>query len=104
MFAKISKPAQSTESEILSEEQMSGFILLEVLIAMSLVLSVWIGSVSIYHSLILQLGKEQEKRMQIHQELDQHEIEQSQKGIHDSARMPHRNRPITDSNSPVDKK
>lgn len=79
MFTKISKPAQSTASVSPSKEQMSGFILLEVLIVMGLVLSVWIGSVSTYHSLILQLGKEQEKRMQIHQELDQHEIEQSQK-------------------------
>lgn len=80
MPQQLLKNAQSAQSKTQTEGQAGGFILLEVLLAMSLVLIGWIGSVNTYQALILRMGQEQQKRVHIHQELDQHEIEQSQKG------------------------
>lgn len=78
---------QCPQVEANSLDQMGGFILLEVLVAMSLVLGAWIGSVHAYQILVLRMGNEQQKRLQIYQELDQHELEQLQKGINESARV-----------------
>ena len=79
MPQQLLKNAQSAQSKTQTEGQAGGFILLEVLLAMSLVLIGWIGSVNTYQALILRMGQEQQKRVHIYQELDQHEIEQSQK-------------------------
>ncbi|OYY52339.1 MAG: hypothetical protein B7X83_07750 [Polynucleobacter sp. 17-46-58] len=79
MPQQLLKNAQSAQSKTQTEGQAGGFILLEVLLAMSLVLTVWIGSVNTYQVLVLRMGQEQQKRVHIHQESDQHEIKQSQK-------------------------
>jgi len=85
----------------------NGFILLEVLAAMSLVAISWIGLGNAYQLLVLRLGQEQDKRLQIHQELDQHEIhqhklQQSRLPINESARVSRRNRYIPNTSCPID--
>jgi type II secretory pathway component PulJ len=52
----------------------NGFILLEVLVAMSLVASSWVGLSNIYQGMILRLGQLQEKKMELKKEMDQHEL------------------------------
>jgi Tfp pilus assembly protein PilV len=82
----------------------NGFILLEVLVAMSLVAISWIGLGNTYQLLVLRLGQEQYKRLQIHQELDQHELQQSQLLINESTRVSRRNRYIPNTSRPTDQK
>lgn len=55
----------------------NGFILLEVLVLMSLIATSWITLGDTYQALGLRFMREQEKRVQIKRELDQHEITQS---------------------------
>jgi hypothetical protein len=55
----------------------NGFILLEVLVLMSLIATSWITLGDTHQALGLRFMREQEKRIQIKQELDQHEITQS---------------------------
>ncbi|MFZ3039738.1 MAG: hypothetical protein WA115_08095 [Polynucleobacter sp.] len=57
--------------------QSHGFALLEVLVAMTLVVTSWISLGNTYQKLVLSMGQLREKRVQIHQELDQHEISQA---------------------------
>jgi type II secretory pathway component PulJ len=57
-----------------SNPKANGFILLEVLVAMSLVASSWMGLSNIYQGMILRLGQLQEKRVELRQEMDQHEL------------------------------
>ncbi len=57
--------------------QSHGFVLLEVLVAMTLVVTSWISLGNTYQKLVLSMGQLREKRVQIHQELDQHEISQA---------------------------
>lgn len=52
----------------------SGFILLEVLIAMSLVATSWMALGNSFQHLILRLGQLQEKIVQMKKELDQYEM------------------------------
>ena len=52
----------------------NGFILLEVLVAMSLVASSWVGLSNIYQGVILRLAQLQEKKMELKKEMDQHEL------------------------------
>ena len=84
----------------------NGFILLEVLVAMSLVAISWIGLGNAYQLLVLRLGQEQDKRLQIHQELNQHEmhqhkLQQSRLLINESARVSRRNRYIPNTTRPI---
>ena len=51
-----------------------GFILLEVLVAMSLVASSWIGLSNTYQGMILRLGQLQEKRVELRKQMDRHEL------------------------------
>ena len=78
-----------------------GFILLEVLVAMSMILGVWIASVGIYHRLAFNLVKQESKRSQLRKEMDTFEIQEqvranldlSIKGLsNDTARVSDRNR------------
>ena len=55
-------------------ESSQGFILLEVLIAMSLVLTSWLVLSHTYQALALRFGQLQEQRMQSKKESDQFEI------------------------------
>lgn len=57
--------------------QANGFVLLEVLIAMSLIATSWISLGNTYQKLVLVMGQLGARRVQIHQELDQHEIAQA---------------------------
>jgi Tfp pilus assembly protein PilV len=52
----------------------NGFILLEVLLAMSLVATSWMALGNSFQHMILRLGQLQEKRVQMKKELDQHEL------------------------------
>ena len=52
----------------------NGFILLEVLVAMSLVASIWVGLSNTYQGMILRLGQLQEKRAELRKEMDIHEL------------------------------
>ena len=78
-----------------------GFILLEVLIAMSLILGAWVTSVEAYQRLALKLAQQEAKRLQLRKELDVFETQErvranshlpSKSVIHESARMSGRNR------------
>ena len=52
----------------------NGFILLEVLVAMSLVATSWMALGNSFRHLILRLGQLQEKRVEMKKELDQYEM------------------------------
>ena len=109
MPKKIPRDKNCSQSVPVLTYKKNGFILLEVLVAMSLVAISWIGLGNAYQLLILRLGQEQHKRLKIHQELDQHEIhqhklQQFRLSINESARVPHRNRHITHTTRPIDQK
>jgi type II secretory pathway pseudopilin PulG len=88
-------------------EQSNGFILLEVLVAMSLVTSSWMALGNTYQQMVLRLGQLQEQRVQMKQSLDQHELallataqskklsHRSRKQLHESTGMSRRSRPIS---------
>ena len=78
-----------------------GFILLEVLVAMSMILGVWMASVGVYQRLALNLAQQESKRSQLGKELDVFETQERARAnahlpgktlIHESARMSGRNR------------
>lgn len=78
--------------------QANGFVLLEVLVAMSLIATSWISLGNTYQKLVLVMGQLGARRVQIHQELDQHEIAQAEAGkivsreslLNESTGVPHR--------------
>lgn len=61
-----------------SKGQAPGFVLLEVLVAMTLITTSSISLGHTYQKLVLSMGQVREKRVQTHQELDQHEITQAE--------------------------
>lgn len=65
---------QKSLSPIDLNAQANGFILLEVLLAMSLVASSWIGLSNTYHAMTLRLSQLQEKRIALRKEMDWHEL------------------------------
>ena len=80
-----------------------GFILLEVLVAMTMILGVWMASVGTYQRLALNLTQQENKRSQLRKDSDVYEIqEQSRTHLHlpskvlsnESARVPGRNRAL----------
>lgn len=89
-----------------SSEQANGFILLEVLVAMSLVTSSWVVLGDTYQQMVLRWGQLQEQRVQMKHTLDQYELallthaqsknlsHQPRKSLHESTRMSRRSRPI----------
>ena len=75
----------------LSSSNNHGFVLLEALVAMSLIAGLGITAFEAYQGLVLRYGKTQEERRQLRLELDQHEIQILEKGgIGELARMPRR--------------
>ncbi|MBU3621175.1 hypothetical protein [Polynucleobacter sp. CS-Odin-A6] len=82
-----------------TSDQANGFILLEVLVAMSLVASSWMTLGNTYQQMVLRLGQLQEQRVQMKQTLDQHELalitHQPRKSSHESTGMSRRSRPIS---------
>jgi len=65
---------QKSQSPLDLNRSTNGFILLEVLVAMSLVASSWVGLSNTYQGMILRLGQIQEKRTELRKEMDRHEI------------------------------
>jgi Tfp pilus assembly protein PilV len=55
-------------------ENLNGFILLEVLVAMSLISGVWMASNEAYQGLALRLIQQEAKRLQLRGSFDAHEI------------------------------
>ena len=82
----------------------SGFVLLEALVAMSLVAGLGITAFEVYQGLVLRYGKTQELRRQLNLEADQHEIQMLEKGgIGELARMPRRDGPLPHARRPTTK-
>jgi len=78
-----------------------GFVLLEVLVAMSLILGTWMSLVSTYQSLALRATHEESKRAGLRKQLDTFEIGEQARAIskvnikgpiHESSRVSSRNR------------
>jgi len=78
-----------------------GFVLLEVLLAMSLILGSWMTLVGAYQTLTLRMAQEESKRTQLRKELDAFEIGEHLRAnddapikgvIDESPRMPGRSR------------
>jgi len=65
---------QKSKRPLKSNTKPNGFILLEVLVAMSLVASSWVGLSNIYQGMILRLGQLEEKRAELRKEVDKHEL------------------------------
>ncbi|QKM61832.1 hypothetical protein [Polynucleobacter antarcticus] len=97
----------------------NGFILLEALVAMTLVATSWVALGNTYQTVVLRLGQAQAQQIKIHQELDQHEItilasrqlqaitptpSLSKSALNESTGMSRRSRPITHSGSATNKK
>ena len=85
-----------------SLSQSNGFVLLEVLMAMSLILGSWITLVGAYQNLSFRIAQEENKRTQLRKELDAFEIGEhlrannniASKGLlNEPPRMPSRTRP-----------
>ena len=62
---------------ILSTPKANGFILLEVLLAMSLIAGAWAGLCNQYQVMALRFVQSQEKRVQIREQINQFEISQA---------------------------
>jgi hypothetical protein len=94
---------QVLEKELLNllNDRPQGFVLLEVLVAMSLILGSWMALVGTYQNLVLRATQMETKRTQLRREFDAFEVsEQARvsastniKGQHhESSRVPHRHR------------
>jgi hypothetical protein len=87
----------------------SGFILLEVLVAMNLVLSSWFALTHTYQALVLQFVQSQEKRVLVRKAADQFEIDLhhshqlQQGGVIEPTRLSSRLRAEPDSDQPPHK-
>jgi hypothetical protein len=104
-MTQLISPTASNSGQV---EGASGFILLEVLVAMSLVVSSWMVLGNTYQQMLLRLGQLQAQKEQIKKELDQHEIalfnmvqpqnvsQQSRKLLNESVGMSRRSRPVSD--------
>ena len=55
---------------LISPDTQNGFILLEVLVAMGLILGVWMTSIGAYQGLALRLAQQESKRFQLRQAFD----------------------------------
>jgi Tfp pilus assembly protein PilV len=62
---------------ILYPPKANGFILLEVLLAMSLIAGAWVGLCNQYQVMALRFVQSQEKRLQIREQINQFEISQA---------------------------
>ena len=58
-----------------------GFILLEVLVAMSLIMGAWMASANAYQRLALVLGQQESKRSEIRRQIEAHELEVYSKAV-----------------------
>jgi prepilin-type N-terminal cleavage/methylation domain-containing protein len=94
---------QVLEKELLNPliERPQGFVLLEVLVAMSLILGSWMALVGTYQNLVLRATQIESKRAQLRREFDIFEVSEQARGItgtnikgqnHESSRVSSRNR------------
>jgi Tfp pilus assembly protein PilV len=100
------EPHQALRKGLLADSDGNGFVLLEVLLAMSLIVGVWMALVGTYQNLALRNAQEESKRAQLKKEFDAFEIGEhlrantaaaaaSSKGLsHESSRVSSRNRAI----------
>ena len=58
-----------------------GFILLEVLVAMNLIMGAWMVSTNAYQRLALILAQQEGKRSEIRRQIDAHELEGYSKAV-----------------------
>jgi len=98
------------------DQSSSGFILLEVLVAMSLIASSWMTLGTTYQQMVLRLGKSQEQRVKMKREADQYEftvfatsqfnreMNRTRGLINEPSRVPRRPHLITHSGGTIDKK
>ena len=61
-------------------ETPNGFILLEVLVAMSLILGVWMTSVGAYQGLALRLAQQEGRRSELRLDFDAYELAEQLRG------------------------
>jgi len=109
------KPRQAPRKGLLADSNGggNGFVLLEVLLAMSLIVGVWMALVGTYQNLALRNAQEESKRAQLKKEADAFEISEhvrasitvASKGLsHESSRVPSRNRAIPVASKPTSQK
>ncbi|MBU3538185.1 prepilin-type N-terminal cleavage/methylation domain-containing protein [Polynucleobacter sp. UK-Gri1-W3] len=105
-------PPKKQSNSGLGPRNCQGFILLEVLVAMSIILGVWMASVGVYQRLALNLVQQEAKRSQLRKESDVHETQQQVKAnsylsgknlINEPARMSSRNRSVRTTTQSVAK-
>lgn len=95
-FAKTQSPIGVLEKK----EMQQGFILLEALIAMSLIVGVWMGMVQIYQGLALRQIKIQSEKAQLRKESDVFELSEHARSLthgsvkHESSRVLSRSRTV----------
>lgn len=65
---------QTSDHEKSGHKQAKGFILLEALMAMSLIMGSWMVSSHVYQGLALTLSQQESKRSQLRKEMDVHEV------------------------------
>jgi len=95
-----------------SFENSQGFILLEALVALSMILGVWMASAATYQNLTLNLVSQEAKRSQLRKEFDAFELQEHTranvnlpgKGLnHDSTRVSSRNRSMRSTSQSTSK-
>jgi prepilin-type N-terminal cleavage/methylation domain-containing protein len=97
------RSCQVLEKELLNPriDRRQGFVLLEVLVAMSLILGSWMASVGTYQNLVLRATQIESRRAQLRREFDAFEVSEqarvstsiNTKGQnHESSRVSHRHR------------
>jgi Tfp pilus assembly protein PilV len=96
----------------LRSKNCQGFILLEVLVAMTMILGVWMASVGVYQHLALSLTQQESKRSQLRKDSDAFEIQEHSRAhlnlpnqalSNESARMSSRTRSMHTSTQPTTK-
>jgi len=110
------KPSQAPQNGLLADSNGAGngFVLLEVLLAMSLIVGVWMALVGTYQNLALRNAQEESKRVQLKKEADAFETREhvrantavaNSKGLsHESSRVPSRNLTISVTSKPTSQK
>ena len=81
-------------------KQGNGFILLEVLVAMTLIMGSWMAATHTYQKLTLVLKQQESKRSHLRREFDKYEIESIK---NDANRVSSRNHPLRSSAKPLAK-
>ena len=90
-------------------DRQSGFILLEVLVAMGLISGVLMGSMQAFQSLALRLLKQEQKQALLRQEFDRYELAEQMRansinggGLKlDATRVPHGHRTLHSTAKPT---